>query len=200
MPNWQRHVTGTTTTGGFWTSTTTNTFADNCSTADKSAIQTAFNSLSANGGLNCFPALRDKMIPSFTTISVDCCFDASRPPRGGEVEAFVFVCQMTARQIQVELCKGLVGVNLGTTLDVKAMLMSCFGAPEGIPTSAQFNEMVGLPQMPNNANEFAGEFCIWNRNTGEVFDKTTTTVGGFWTSSTVPAKGPRCFINNAWVF
>ena len=200
MPTWQRHSTGSTTTPGFWTGTTTETFADNCSAADKTAIENAFNTLNANAGLNCFPTLRDRMRTSFTNIPIDCCFDNTRPPRDGQLQAFIFVCNMTDRQIQVELCQGLVRANSGTALDVKAMLMACFGAPEGIPTTAQFNEMVGLPQMPSNSNERVGEYCVWNRNSGEVFDKTTVTTSGFWTGSTGPGKGPRCFIDNGWVF
>jgi hypothetical protein len=200
MPTWVRHVTGTTSTPGFWTATKTETFADNCSAAQKTSIMNAFNSLSANPGMNCLPALRDAMRSRFESIPIDCCFDETRPPRGGDLQALIFVCNMTDAQIQAELCQGLVRGSGGTTLDVKAMLMSCFGAPQGIPTGAQFNEMVNLPQMSNNANERIGEFCIWNRSTGEVFDKTTTTTGGFWTSSTVVAKGGRCFINSGWVF
>ena len=199
MPTWVRHVTGSTTTGGFWTGTTTETFADNCSTTDKASIQTAFNNLNGNGGLNCFPTLRDAMRTSFTTIPIDCCFDNTRPPRGGDLQALIFICQMTDRQIQIELCKGLVQTNSSTVLDVKAMLMSCFGAPDGIPTSAEFNDMKQLPQMPNNPNEFIGDFCIWNRSTGEVFNKNTTATGGFWTGGTAITKGGRCFINNGWI-
>lgn len=200
MPTWVRHVTGTTTTPGFWTGSTTNTFADNCSDAQKASIMNAFNSLNANPGLNCFPALRDAMRSTWNTIPIDCCFDATRPPRGGEVEALIFICDMTDRQIQVAVCRGLVQANSGTTLDIEAMLMSCFGAPEGVPTAAQFNDMITLPQMSNNVNERVGQFCIWNRTTGEVFDKTTTSTGGFWTGSTTISKGARCFIDNAWIF
>jgi len=201
MPNWLTHVTSTTTTPGFWTGSTTTTTADNCSATDKTNIQTAFNNLSANRGLNCFPALRDAMLPRFASITIDCCFDNTRPPRGGEVDALIFICQMTDPQIQIALCTGLAtAASGGTSLDVKAMLMSCFGKPVGVPTTAEFNEMTGLPQMPNNTAEFVGQFCIWNRQTGEVFDKTTVTTGGFWTGSTNPAKGARCFIDAAWVF
>ncbi len=200
MPSWQRHVTGTTTTGGFWTGSTTNTYADNCNANQKAQILNAFNSLNANPGLNCFPALRDAMRTTWQTIPIDCCFDSTRPPRGGELESFIFVCDMSDRQIQVEICSGLIQANGGTTLDVQAMLMSCFGAPEGIPTTANFNDMVTLAQMPNNSNEFVGKFCIWNRKTGEVWDETTQTTSGFWTGSTVPAKGNRCFVDNRWVF
>ena len=200
MPTWQRHVTGSTSTGGFWTGSTENTYADNCSAADKASIEAAFNTLDGNAGLNCFPALRDAMRAKWASIPIDCCFDNTRPPRDGELQAFIFVCNMTARQIQAEICQGLVRACGGRTLDVKAMLFACFGAPEGVPTTADFNNMVGEPQFGGNANERVGEFVIWNRNTGEVWDKTTTTTGGFWTSSTSPAKGARCFVNGAWVF
>ena len=199
MPTWQRRRTGSTTTPGFWTGTTTDTFTDNCDAGQKAAIEAAFNNLNGNPGLNCFPALRDAMRSEWPTIPINCCFDNSRP-KDGELTALIFVCNMTDRQIQVELCQGLVRASGGTVLDVKAMQMSCFGAPEGIPTGAQFNEMTGLPQMPTSSNERVGEFTIWNRTTGEVWDKTTAQQAGFWTATTVPAKGGRCFINSGWVF
>ena len=202
MPTWVQHVTGTTTTGGFWTGTTTETKADNCSAADKTAIQNAFNSLSANAGLNLLPMLRDAMLPKFPTVPIDCCFDNTRPPRGSEtIAATIFICAMTDAQIQEDLCLKLArSAGGGSPLEGRAMVMCCFGAPAGIPTPAEFAEMVNLPMMPNNSNERVGEFSIWNRSTGEVWDKTTTTTGGFWTSSTTVAKGARCFINPAWVF
>lgn len=199
MPTWQRRKTGSTTTPGFWTGTSTDTFTDNCNAADKASIEASFATLDANPGLNCFPALRDRMRTTWATIPVNCCFDNSRP-KDGELQTFIFVCNMTDRQRQLEICQGLVRANSGTVLDAKAMQMSCFGGPEGIPTSAQFNDMAALPQMPGTSTERVGEYCIWNRNTGEVFDKTTTTQSGFWTGSVVPAKGSRCFINSGWVF
>jgi hypothetical protein len=200
MPTWVRHQTGSTTTGGFWTGTTTPTYTDNCNVNDKASIENAFNSLNGNAGLNCCPPLRDAMRSSWPTIPVDCCFDDTRPPRGGEVQAFIFVCKMTDHQIQVELCKGLVQVNGGDTLDTKAMIFACFGAADGAPSSADFNQMVADPVFNGNANERVSQFFIWNRNTGEVWEKTTTSSGGFWTGSTTTAKGTRCFIDAAWVF
>lgn len=200
MPHWVRHKTGTVHTNGFWTGSDTDTFDDNCSTKDKTDIENAFNALNANGGLNCFPALRDAMRNKWPTIPVDCCFDSTRPPRGGELQAFIFVCDMSQQQIQVEICQGLVRACGGHTIDVKAMLFSCFAAPAGVPSTADFNNMVGEPQFGGNVNEREGQFVIWNRNTGEVWDKSTTTTSGFWTGSTSTAKGNRCFVNAAWVF
>jgi hypothetical protein len=195
-----RHSTGTVHTAGFWTGSNTETFADNCSAANKTSIQNAFNTLDANNGLNCFPALRDAMRGKFPGIPIDCCFDETRPPRGGDLQALIFVCNMTDPQIQVEICQGLVRNSGGHTIDVKAMVFSCFGAPAGVPTTADFNNMVNEPIFSGNGNEREGQFVIWNRSTGEVWNKTTTTTSGFWTGSTSTAKGGRCFVNGAWVF
>jgi hypothetical protein len=200
MPTWVRHKTGSVHQGGFWTGSDTDTFADNCSDQDKANIDAAFKALNANGGLDCFPALRDCMRGKWDTIPVDCCFDESRPPRGGQLEALIFVCNMNSAQAQAEICQGLVRACGGHTLDVKAMLFSCFGAPSGVPSTADFNDMVNEPQFGGNANEREGQFVIWNRQTGEVWNKTTTTSSGFWTGSTSTAKGNRCFGNPAWVF
>jgi hypothetical protein len=201
MPTFVRHKTGSVHTDGFWTGSDTDVFADNCSTTDKTAIQNAFNTFSKNPGLNCFPAMRDAMISTFATIPIDCCFDNTRPPRGGDLEALIFVCNMTDRQIQVELCKGLaLAVAAGDVLDARAMVFSCFGAPDGVPNVADFNVMVADPQLGNNANERLGHFVVWNRSTGEVFNQTTVQTSGFWTGGTAPAKGNRCFVDAAWVF
>src|SRR5712692_6392741 len=199
MPTWVRHVTSS--TSGFWPSTT-NTYADNCSEQNKTDINNAFNALNANGGLNCFPMLRDCMRGKWPTIAVDCCFDSTRPPRGGELEALIFVCQMSSQQIQVEICKGLVVGCGGTTLDVKAMQFACFGAPLGVPSPSDFNDMAGLPQFDGNPHEREGTFVIWNRQTGEVWDKITTQVSrAFWPGTdTVPSKGSRCFVDVSWIF
>ena len=200
MPTFVRHKTGSVHHGGFWTGSDEDTFSDNCSAQDKTNIDTAFNALNGNAGLNCFPALRDAMRAKFPGLPVDCCFDASRPPRGGDLEAFVFVCSMTPQQIQVEICQGLARACGAHILDLKAILFACFGAPTGVPTSADFNNMVSEPQFGGNANEREGQFAIWNRKTGEVWDKTTTTSGGFWTGATSTVKNNRCFIDNSWIF
>jgi len=201
MPTWVRHKTGTVHSGGFWTGSDTDVFADNCSATDKTAIQNAFNTLSKNPGLNCFPALRDAMISTFATVPIDCCFDNTRPPRDGTLEAFIFVCNMTDHQIQVELCKGLaLAVSSADVLDAKAMVFSCFGPPDGVPSASDFNAMVADPQFGNNPNERLGHFVVWNRSTGEVFNQTTVQTSGFWTGGTAPGKGNRCFVDGSWVF
>jgi hypothetical protein len=207
MPTWQRHVTGTTGGGGFWPSQPQDVYADNCSAKDKTDIENAHNSLIARAGINLIPMLRDDMASEWAGIPINCCFDNTRPT-GGDLVAPIFICNMNGHQIEVELCRGLVSLASGqknasdaqVTLDVKAMQFACFGAPDGAPTSAQFNDMVNAPHFSGNTNEFEGQYVIWNRSTGEVWPKITTTTGGFWTGSTVSSKGSRAFIDAAWQF
>jgi hypothetical protein len=80
------------------------------------------------------------------------------------------------------------------------MLFACFGAPDGVPSGSQFNSMIGAPHFNGNTQEFEGAYVIWNRGTGEVWQKSTSTSSGFWTGSTVTSKGARCFIDASWVF
>lgn len=207
MPTWQRHKTGSTGGGGFWPSPAQDTFADNCSAADKTAIENAHNNLIARPGINLIPMLRDDMANEWAGIPIDCCFDNTRPS-GGDLAAPIFICNMNARQIEVEICRGLASLTTGKkgandaqrALDVKAMQFACFGAPEGVPTTAQFNDMTGAPNFSGNITEFEGQYVVWNRSTGEVWEKITTTTGGFWTGSTVSSKGNRCFVDAAWRF
>ena len=206
MPQWVRHTSHTISRPGFWTSTSEPVIVDNCSTAEQQNLQTQFNALKANPGINVFPALRDAMLAMWPGMRIDCCFDASRPPRTDTIPGRIFICQMTALQMQQEICKGLIEESgapspdpVTEPLEVRAMLFACFGAPVGVPNAGEFATMAALPQFGGNATEREGRFLIWNRQTGEVFNKITTTTSGFWSGSTSVTKGTRGFINSAWI-
>jgi hypothetical protein len=205
MPQWVRHTSQTITRAGFWT-TSAPVIVDNCTPSEQQSLEAQFNALKANPGINAFPALRDAMIPLWGGMRIDCCFDASRPPRTDTIEGRIFICWMNALQQQQEICKGLVEEIMAPSpapapqpLEARAMLFACFGAPIGIPNAVEFAMMAALPQLGNNAMEREGRFLIWNRSTGEVFNKATTTTGGFWTGSTTVSKGTRGFIDSGWV-
>jgi hypothetical protein len=146
------------------------------------------------------------MLPLWGGMRIDCCWDASRPPRTDTIPGRIFICGMTAVQMQQEICKGLAEESgasspdpVSDPLHSRAMLFACFGAPSGIPTAAEFVLMAALPQFGSNPMEREGRLLIWNRTTGEVFNKVTTTTGGFWSGSTTVTKGPRGFINAGWI-
>jgi hypothetical protein len=133
------------------------------------------------------------------SVPVDCCFDDTRPPRGGEVQTFFFFCNTTDAQRQLEIAKGLTQLAGGHQIDVKAVQFACFGAP-GLPSANDLNDFLNEPVFGGNQNEREGVFVIWNKQTGEIWQKTTTTTsGGFWGgSSTTTVKGTRCFGNPGW--
>ena len=209
MPTWQRHKTGSTQVGGFWTSHSEDTFTDNCSGTEKTAIEAAHNSLVARAGINSIPTLRDDMNNNWAGVPINCCFDDTRPS-GDDLVAPIFICGMTATQKEVEICRGLASLSSGQSgagdgqraLDTKAMVFACFGAPSGVPSQAEFNKMITAPNFNGNTREFLGMYVIWNRDSGEVWNRTVTTVqGGFWGgSSQVVSKGTRAFIDASWHF
>ena len=206
MPHWVRHTQSSTTVGSFWNARTNEVIVDNCTMSEQANFQTQFTALSANAGLNAFPPLKSAMLAMWPGMRIDCCFDSTRPPRTDTIPGRIFICGMNNTQIQAEICKGLVEESMATSpepqpqpLEQMAMVFSCFGAPLGVPTPAQFAAMVALPQVPGAANERYGQFLIWNRTTGEVFNKITTTSGGFWSSSTTISKGTRGFISPSWI-
>lgn len=206
MPFWVRHTQSSTTVGSFWNARTTDVIVDNCSPSEQATLQAQFNLLSANPGINLFPALRDAMLAMWPGMRIDCCFDSSRPPRTDTIPGRIFICQMTPLQMQQEICKGLIQESMATStnpspqpLEERAMLFACYGASVGIPSASDFTAMKALPQVGSNANERQGQFLIWNRTTGEVFNKITTTSGGFWGTSTTVSKGTRGFIDPGWI-
>lgn len=199
MPTWVRHKTGSRDLG-FWRGSE-ETFADNCSMAEKTAIENAFQTLTANATLaSCFPRLKQCMDERWPNVPVDCCFDDTRPPRDGDLQAFIFICNMDGRGRQVEILRGLTKLCGGKSLDVRAAVFAVFGAPEGVPVGNELNEFLNEPTFAGNPNEREGEFVVWNRQTGEVFEKTTGTRDlGFWRGSvTTTSKGARCFQDGRW--
>ena len=207
MTQWVRHTSQTVTNpGGFWGGSHTDAvIVDNCSTAQQTTITAAHTALKARPGINAFPLLKAHMLKVEGGMRIDCCFDASRPPRGDTPDGNIFVCGETGPALEALVCKGLVETQfassdpLATLLDVKAMQFSCLGAPLGAPTAGELGMMAGLPIFGGNAAEREGTFVIWNRTTGQVWDKTPAT-GGFWGGTTPSAKAALAFTNAAWVF
>ena len=197
MPNWVRHIDQTVSNPGFWTAKTTNVIKDNCTLAQQAAVIAAFKSLTSRSGMNAFPGLKAAIVSVVDGIKIDCCFDATRPPRDDEPQPSVFVCGETGDALEALLCKGAVDVSMGTLLDARAMQFACFGAPLGAPTTADVQTMASLPTFGGNPNERDGKFVIWNRTTGQVFDKTPGT-GGFWTGSG-PTRGAVGFSAPDWI-
>lgn len=199
MPTWVRHKTGSRDLG-FWRGSE-DTFADNCSDGQKAAIEASFQTLTANPTLaSCFPTLKSCMDSKWPNMPVDCCFDATRPPRDGDLQALIFICDLGDRGRQIEILRGLTRSCGGRAIDQRAVVFALFGAPEGVPVGNELTDFLNEPTFGGNANEREGEFVVWNRQTGEVFQKTTsTTNAGFWRGSvTTTAKGTRCFQDSRW--
>jgi hypothetical protein len=200
MPTWVRRTVSTT-PGAFWSGPTVTTAVD-CDASMQGLIEAAFTALMANPGLNCVPNVKSCMSSKWPTMPVDCCVGGS-PPDHGEIKPLIVVCSTDSTTIQVDILRGLVISCGGHTLDVKAIMQSCFGAPIGTPNTNEFNEFVNEPQFGGSADERQGAFVIWNRAIGSVWEKTTTTTpGSFWAgSSTTTAKGIQCFNSVlAWRF
>ena len=205
MPQWVRHTVQTVTNKGFWVNETTPVIDDNCSKAEQTALQAQFDLLRMNPSLDLFPALKAGMLSMWGGMRIDCCFDATRPPRGDTPDGRIFICNMTPLQQQQAICRGLVDEFMSQPpnpgpqlLEALAVLFALYN-PVGTPTAAEKASMLALPVFGGNPAEREGQFLIWNRTTGSVFNKTTTTTGGFWTSSTTTAKGALGFTNPAWI-
>src|SRR5687768_13654562 len=62
MPHWVRHTQSSTTVGSFWNEKTNPVIVDNCTPSEQATLQSQFDLLRANPGINAFPALRDAML------------------------------------------------------------------------------------------------------------------------------------------
>ncbi len=176
------------------------TQVDDCTDAQKAAINAAFTTLMANPGLNCVPGLRNCMTGKVATIPVDCCVNGAIPDHGG-VAALINICSTDATSMQAEIAAGLVRACGGHRLDVVAVLQMCFGAGRGTPSPNDFADFENEPVFGGNNNEREGVWVVWNKLAGTIFEKTTTSTDmGFWRGTvTTSAKGNTCFTLAAWV-
>jgi hypothetical protein len=191
MPKWTTHTEGGSWNGG-------GTEVRDCSVDQQRRILDAFNNFIGSAALNCFAGLREKLREKFDDIEIDCTDSACDKLDGRNSGNKILICNTTANRVGPVLLHELVHACGGDELDSEAVEHACFvfngaTAPFGDDWDKFRSE---TDELNGNEKERVGEFCIWNSDTGEVWQKVVE--GGSWASGGTVSKGNRCFQSDNW--
>lgn len=192
MPKWTTHTEGGSWNGG-------GSDVRNCNSTQQSTITNAFNRFIDHNCLDCFPGLENCLKDKWEDVEIDCdCSDLPSNVVGRRQGNKIWLCNTTSNRIGSLLLHELVHLCGGTELDSEAVEHACFdGSGATLPTSDDWTKFIDeTDPLDGNEDERVGKYVIWNRETGNVWGRTSE--GGGWGSSD-PEKGSLCFQDSGWV-